>query len=135
MPSNHRDILQHVCCDVESEDCVFGRCPDCQNKTSIDSLSEYIPGDNLGDTIKWTLWKRLDDGKCDKVQQSGTIYDALQLLSERLPAFKIHAFIKSKQAKTFNEVHATTGADHVRLQVDLSENATLLQQDEVQSAY
>ena len=61
--------------------------------------------------------------------------DALQLLSERLLAFKVHAFIKDQQAKNFTEVRNATQPGRAALQVDFSENASLLQQDEIQSAY
>ena len=69
------------------------------------------------------------------MQHSGTVQDALQLLTERVVAFKIHAFIKAKQAKTFNDMHTATRPGQASMQIDFSENATILQQDEIQSAY
>ena len=61
--------------------------------------------------------------------------DTLELLSERLPSFKRHAFIKVKQAKTFNETCTTTRPGHSSIQCDFSENATVMHQDEIQSMY
>ena len=56
MPSNHRDLLQIMTCDKHNEECVFGRCPDCRDKSTIASLCDLVPEDKLGDTIKWLLW-------------------------------------------------------------------------------
>ena len=46
-----------------------------------------------------------------------------------------HRLVKVKQDKTFNSLHSMRDLGHLLLQFDFSENAELVEQDEVQSAH
>jgi hypothetical protein len=67
-PSNHRDFVQSVVRDIESEECMFGRCTEWQQKASLDSLCDFVPEDKLNDTVKWFLWARLEDNQARPFQ-------------------------------------------------------------------
>ena len=135
MPGNHHDLLAAICCDSESEECMTGSCNACNGNTTSESLSEWADDDKLTELTTWYQWIRDEDGKTAKVQVSGTVSDALESLSEKLPPFKIHSFIKNKQAAEFQAMYTAPRPNHAVLQIDFSENAAIIEQDEVQSAH
>ena len=114
---------------------MFGNCPTCVNKVSFDRIRKEREPTQLGKQIAWFQWVKTEDGKYEKVKKVGTVQDALSSLCEKLPAFKIHCFIKTKQASEFQLLHTTPRANHAVIQVDFSENATIVPQDEIQSAH
>ena len=134
MPSNHRDLMQHMSCDINNEDCMLNNCDYCKQKTSVDNLCEYVDG-HLGDNIKWCEWIRSEDNKTEKVQREGTVFDAVTALSEKVPEFKTHFFVKQKQAEILKKNIDDKRPGHATFQFDFSENPTILEQDEVQSAH
>ena len=99
------DLLAAICCDSESEECMTGSCNACNGNTTSESLSEWADDDKLAELTTWYQWIRDEDGKTAKVQVSGTVSDALESLSEKLPPFKIHSFIKNKQAAEFQAMY------------------------------
>lgn len=136
IPDNHKLLLRTLCCDIDNENCIFGKCETCQRKISTDSLAELVDDDELlSENAKWFKWIRTDEGKMAKVEETGTVNDALQLLADKLPAFKIHCFIKSKQAAEFVLAYSNPRPNHAVMQIDFSENAAIIEQDEVQSAH
>ena len=80
-------------------------------------------------------WIRSVEGLSVKTQRSGTLQDTLLTLEEKLPGFKIQSFIKNRQAAAFHQMHKTPIPMQAVLQLDFSENATIIEQDEVQSAH
>ena len=51
------------------------------------------------------------------------------------PKFRIHWLVKQKQAAYFNFLHDRLDPTSCLLQIDFSENAEILEQDEVQAAH
>ena len=74
-------------------------------------------------------------GTSGSAKVSGTIIIALESLSEKLPVFKIHSFIKNKQAAEFQAMYTALRPNHAVLQIDFSENAAIIEQEEVQSVH
>ena len=134
IPSNHRNLLEMVCCDVEDEECMFSRCQICEEKISTEFLTNHVDDDELTENVKWYQWVQ-SDGKTEKVQISGTVSGVLQSLADKLKAFKVHSFIKTKQAAQFQSMYTAPRPGHAVLQIDFSENASIMEQDEVQSAH
>ena len=56
-------------------------------------------------------------------------------LRNQLPSFSLHRFVKRKQQVHFLKIIDECDSTTVVLQVDFSENVTLLEQNEVQSAH
>ena len=50
-------------------------------------------------------------------------------------SFLVHRYVKREQAATFAKLISECNGSSVTLQVDFSENATLIEQDEIQSAH
>ena len=42
MPANHRDLMEHVACDIANEDCMYGKCALCNQKAGVHSLTDYV---------------------------------------------------------------------------------------------
>ena len=70
------------------------------------------------------------------MQISGTVKEAINSLSKKMPPFLEHVFIKQKQAKFFEQRLSNLKPNEAVVQVDFSENYdTCLSQDEIQSAH
>ena len=59
----------------------------------------------------------------------------LEHLLENWPAFKFHRLVKVKQDNWFNSLHSRLDDTAMLLQFDFSENAEVVEQDEVQGAH
>ena len=87
--------------------------------------------EELNEDISWYNWARNSEGHTEKVKFHGTVREA-----SKLPSFKIHIFVKNKQANYFQDNHNRSHSKHhVNIQIDYSENAAIVEQDEVQSAH
>ena len=73
--------------------------------------------------------------KIVKAQQNRTIGDALENLVSKLPNFLSHVFLKREQASYFQYKLLSVGEKSAVVQVNFSENFTLKDQGEIQSAY
>ena len=60
--------------------------------------------------------------------------DILTILAQKLPVFRVHCFIKVKQSDAFHMMPTIPVARSAVLLVDLSENANIVDQDEVHEA-
>ena len=56
-------------------------------------------------------------------------------LEKQLNTFLLHTFVKREQAAAFNSLKSSSDGISIVLQVDFSENATIVAQKEVQSAH
>ena len=133
LTSSHRELLAQVVCDVNNEECMFDRCQLCKGHCDAEYFQISIEDTTL--QIKWYQWMRTEEGQTVKVAQTGTVHDAVILLAQQLVFFKKHAFIKKKQADYFYTLHHFPGENQAVVQVDFSENASIVCQDEVQSAH
>ena len=59
----------------------------------------------------------------------------MEQLSTQLVAFKQHGYVNNKQAAYFHTLHQLPEKDQAVVQVDFSENASIICQDEIQSAH
>lgn len=73
--------------------------------------------------------------RTEKTELCGTVFDAISSLSQKLPTFKTHCFIKKEQASAFQQMHTSPMQHHAVLQVDFSEKASIIEQDEIQSGH
>ena len=77
--------------------------------------------------------------KCIKIlqhcQQSATFADIFDDLKNQLTVFLIYHYVKRIQASHIENLIRSCDGKTVLLQVDVSENASLLMQNEIQSAH
>ena len=92
IPINHRHLLSLVCCDIDSETCMFGQCHYCKATASAAFLSDTVEDDALTESVQWCQWIRTDEGKSEKVQKSvgdALPKDELQYVRYHLVTIKI----------------------------------------------
>lgn len=115
---------------------MYGDCDRCKYKTSAEYLSVNLTEEELDTNMSWMNWSKNTDNQSEKMKFHGTVHEAITVLASKLPAFKIHFFVKNKQAKHFQDNHnKPCSSHHVNIQIDFSENASIMEQDEVQSAH
>jgi hypothetical protein len=131
LPRSYKDLLNKLVCDVQNEGCMLHKCDQC--RTKIEDLEEDMAETTTH--IKWFQWDKSESGQTVKVAHEGTVHDALEQLTNQLVAFKQHVFIKNKQAAYFNEAYQHPRPGQAIVQIDFSENASIICQDEVQSAH
>ena len=103
------------------------------------------PQDN---EINCYQWKRIDlkispkkgmpgktKKKIQKVFIERTVQEAIDSLSNKLPAFLEHVFVKQKQSRFFEEKISNLKPNEAAVQIDFSENYTCAQQDKIQAAH
>ena len=130
LSSKFDELVKQVTCNDSCKDCIYRRCDECR-----DYLEAFKPSPDEGEILtKYQQWQTLDK-KPEKVTITATIHDIFDALRAQLNDFLVHRFIKRNQAAHFAQLIAGCDGCSVVLQVDFSENATLLQQDEIQSAH
>lgn len=85
--------------------------------------------------ISWYAWDVNSERRTVKTVKEGTLDDAINTLEEQIPSFLEHCFIKQRQSDYFQDSKNNVSEKKCLLQVDFSENFTIMQQDEVQSAH
>lgn len=131
-------FLPSCVCNTESEDCMASSCEVCSEGAVFRTNIVSKVRDRLGDALHWECWEEDDHGYLTKVTHQGTVADGLQRLSDRLPKFLWHVFVKNKQAAAYQEDKSLAQAEHsdvCLLQQDFAENYTAVSQDEIQSAH
>ena len=84
--------------------------------------------------MKYQQWQT-QDKRAEKVTITASINTVFEDLRNQLPSFLVHGFVKRKQQANFLKIIDECDSTAVALQVDFSENATVLEQNEVQSAH
>ena len=65
---------------------------------------------------------------------TGTVQEIFKELEDQLKGFLVHRYIKMKQAEHMTKVLCSCDGETILLEVDFSENSSLISQDEIQSA-
>ena len=129
LSSKFDDFVQQVTCDQTCKDCIYQCCDNCR-----DLLETFKPMPDEGALpTKYQQWQTCDK-KIEKVFISATVDAIFDNLRSQLNGFVVHQYIKRMQAAHFAKPIAECDEPSVVLQIDFSENASLLQQNEIQSA-
>ena len=103
------------------------KCTNCK-----DLIDTFTPS-NPDDTVKYQQWQT--DGKMEKVDIIATVGDAFAELKKKIQFFLIHTYVKRRQAAHMVDLISKSNKQNAVLQVDFSENATIMSQNETQSAH
>ena len=127
IPCDMSSFVDAIVCNSNSKECMTGACGDCARNVHL-----YKPKISDPDTssITYSQWQ---DG--EKVEIPATIEDALHELQRMVPSFLVHVYVKRAQASFFENVKESVDGVRVAVQVDFSENAALVHQNEIQSAH
>ena len=134
---------------------MFGLCLECKDKG--DDWFENFTSEVLNNQISWNQWERIEADstevhsrrkskknyqsgqsckkRIEKRYLNGTIGDAIERLAEKIPNFLVHTFIKRAQSNHFQFKILNIPPSSAVVQVDFSENYSLQDQGEVQSAH
>ena len=109
-------------------------------KIQLDSSKGTASKGSLNNPCTWQYWDVDRDGRMKKIQDDGTVLELVEHISDLLPKFLEHCFIKREQASTYNTQRESAASEpqnskKALLQIDYSENYTCVSQDEIQSAH
>ena len=108
---SRREFLPLCVCRVDDEDCMSSQCEDCMGKFE-ENITNNISDEVSYSSIKWEE----NDGYLAPTVHTGTVLQCLQALQAQLPQFLWHAYIKQKQADSY-EAHNTVGERTAALQI------------------
>ncbi len=131
-----KDFVEQVVCDPDSEDCMVNDCPNCKDG-QLFYLNFKLPPEYLDEKVSFSQWEEVE-GYITRVSNRATVREVQEILLGKLPRFLWHHFVKRKQSESY-ERDKMTAKDESRptectLQMDFSENFTIIQQQEIQSA-
>lgn len=129
-PASYKVLLNTMCCDMSNENCMFNKCKKCQYDLNI-----FLPqGFDLNTSVKWKKWEEVN-GFLQVSTKVCAVENLLEDLKKQLPIFKEHCYIKDVQYKYFDSVKGEKDRTKAIIQVDFAENATLTEQNQIQSAH
>lgn len=135
--------LETICFGQEkySAKCLKRTCDQCGSKHLLSDLENWL-NDNVADVVKWKEWAKAEQEVNGKVVsrmklglRTGTRQQIAQQLREKLSPFGKHAFYAKWQQMQYASCLEQLQVDEVITVVDFSENFTVVQQEEAQSAY
>ena len=117
-------------CEEKNKDCIYCRCVNCK-----DSLEMYKPSpEDSQILIKYQQWQKADK-RAEKVIISATVNDTFDDLKNKMNCFLVHRYIKRKQQDHFTKLIEECDESSAVLQVDFSENVSIVNQNEIQSSH
>ena len=129
-PGNHSDLLVQIGCDLTDSECMSVDCLDCKNALKELVLSVKAAPERQ---ISYKQWGRDNDGHIAKVSKQETFEDATDELAKQFLQFLPHHFVKVEQSQFFQKLMKKVSPENVLLQVDFSENFTIIHQDAIQA--
>lgn len=121
-------FIEQVVCDPSAKVCMTGKCSKCSS-----AINKYVPVNN-SHPIHYQQWQSVDK-RVEKVELDRTSGECFEELKKQLVPFLLHTYVKRKQAASFKSLVEGCDGKTVVLQVDFSENATIVSQREIQSAH
>ena len=149
-PVYSSEFVSNFVCSPTSETCMLGHCEACKEKG--DMWLETFEEGSSNQEVTWYEWARETNEVAPSKQKAGddltvrfkrmekrcqvaTAGEALASLSQKIPAFLTHVFIKREQSNHFQYKLCSIPPRSALVQVDFSENYNIQQQGEVQSAH
>lgn len=119
-------FINQVVCSPTLKDCMYSECETCANK-----LLSLKPQEDVQDTpAKYFQWQ-----KSEKVEIISTVKETFSELIKQSKYFLRHTYIKRQQSLAFENFKAAVNGEDIVIQLDFSENAAILQQNEIQASH
>ena len=113
-------------CNNSIKECFYCQCEDWK-----DSLDFFVPPPGVADiAAKYQQWQTINK-KADKIQINATVGDIFDHLRSPLSVFLKHHYVKRIQASHLENLISSCDGKTILLEVDFSENASLLMQNEI----
>lgn len=127
LKSDFHGFIDQVTCNPSNKACMSSNCDEC--KLLIDDFTPMSPET----PIAYLQWQKNE--RVQKVNIVATAIDAFTELKKQLKHFLIHTYVKRKQMAKMDELIEACNFENIVVQVDFSENASIVSQREVQSAH
>jgi hypothetical protein len=125
-------FVKLLVCDDKSESCMFSEQYLCRDRFQTQFRDKMIDADAV---ISWTLWSTSILGRIEKIDHSGTVNGCVAVLRDKIRHFLFHVFVKRQQADYFCSFQEMVSDNLCLLQMDYSENFSVVEQNEIQSAH
>ena len=129
LKTNFGEFVAQVTCDENHKDCIDRSCLVCKN-----FLSEFEPNQVEECNLAYYQWQA-QDKRMEKVLLQSSPKQIFEELEHQLKYFLIHRYVKKQQSKVFDALVSSCNHEKVVLQLDFSENASLIDQNEIQAAH
>ncbi|KAL0812026.1 hypothetical protein ABMA28_009420 [Loxostege sticticalis] len=140
-----KDIITRIACDINSYDCMHGKCSDCMN------IDLFMDSKN-DEKVKWWQWqsqkhtyikkdkssgeeKEMHTRKTTKTIVTGTVSELIALFNKEMKLFKKHYFNMITQQSQYRKCLEQLKPDEVLLVCDYSENYNTKLSEEIQSMH
>lgn len=130
IPIGFRDFISEVVCNQNSKECMFGDCLEC-NEVLILGLKPTA----LEAEVQYKQWSKDADGRYVTTLVKTTANEAFNQLTKDLREFLVHTFTKREQHSHFEALKEKVDTENIVVEVDFSENFTIKDQNEIQSAH
>ncbi|ESO89794.1 hypothetical protein LOTGIDRAFT_164827 [Lottia gigantea] len=128
IPTEFRTFINTIVCDPQNFNCMQQECATCHNRINL-----LKPTSN--ECLTYFRWSKNDLKKVDKLKFTATVHEIFQILASKLRSFLIHTFIKRTQSKKFDNLKCNVDVKSILIPVDFSENFSIKDQNEIQSAH
>lgn len=126
-----KTLLSKVVCDEAEEKCMLASdCDGCTTKL-LELLNDIVPEDDSNQETSWIQWLDVD-GRQRQGKETGSFKDLVENVCQNFNAYKTHCYVKRVQEKYFK---SKIDPNTVILQVDFSENFSIINQDEIKAAH
>lgn len=127
LPNDVNRFSNSMMCSEITKGCATRECTNCKDK-----LQGYAPQTDDNHLIKYYQWQK---DQVEKVEITSSVTEAFVHLQQLLNTFLMHVYIKRKQAGHIKMLKESVDGITILMQVDFSENASLLSQNEIQSCH
>lgn len=143
-PDNHNALLNLLLCDRGSYECSSGQCEVCCLHNVELTLCMIVEDSGKADEFThWYQWETSTDTAINDSQKKtirkemheGSITEAVEQILEKFPLFRLHSYIKNEQSRYFHHKLKNLQDYEAVMQIDFSENGTVINQDAIQSSY
>ena len=120
-------------CSSERVECMLDECNVCTDD-GVNAQFDDITEGCLKEEVSYWTWT-VKDGRCQLVKEKIIIECLLKNVKARLKKFRVHHFVKTRQAAFLSDKIKHLQVGECLVQLDFAENFAFTLQDEVQSHY
>ena len=131
---NSKDLMTALTCEKKTSECFLGECRDCSGKREeVRKKIKQALNENNIQEVSYDLWGVTD--RPEKVTVRESAKDFTNHLMTDLEKCRVHDFIAKKQYQSYLKLKEDLPDDEAIVVGDFSENYSIPNQREIQSAY
>ena len=131
---NSKDLMKFLMCAEPTDDCYLGLCRDCSHrKQDLETCLKTGFKEEKMKSVQYDRWESTD--RPEKIHKTVPVSEFSKELIDSLDSMKTHHLIYKKQYESFIQQKENLPTDEVIVVGDFSENYSIPNQDEIQSAY